>query len=86
MSRTSAVSLERHDHVLLFGVATCGVDDRTFGRSHARGTQTVSCPRQNAAVQMCVLRTNQLKPVPATRTIHDHVGWNVFKWGSYFYC
>ena len=37
MSRTSAVSLERPDHVLLFGVAACGVDDRTFDHSHARG-------------------------------------------------
>ena len=86
MSRTSAVSLERHDHFLLFGDAACGVDDRTFDHNHVRGTQMVSCPRQNAAVQICVLRTNQLKPVPATRTIYDHVGWNVFKWGSYFYC
>ena len=76
MSRTSAVSLARHDHVLLFDDAACGVDDRIFDHSHARGTQTASCPRQNAAVQMCVLRTNQLKQVPATRTRHDQFGWN----------
>ena len=36
MSITSAVSLERPDHVLLFGDAACGVDDRTFGHIHAR--------------------------------------------------
>ena len=77
MSRTSVVSLERDAHVLLFGDAACGDDDRTFDHSHARGIQMVSCPRQNAAVQMCVLRTSQLKPVPATRTRHDHFGGNV---------
>ena len=77
MSRTSAVSLEQHDHVLLFGVAACGVDDRTFDHSHAQGTQMVSCPRQNAAVLVCVLLTSQLKPVPAIRTRHGHFGWNL---------
>ena len=77
MSRTSVVSLERHDHVLLFGDAACGVDDRTLDHNHARGIQMVSCPRKNAVVQICVLRTSQLKQVPATRTIHDHFGWNI---------
>ena len=77
MSRTSVVSLARRDHVLLFGDAACGVDDRTFDHSHAWDMQTSSCPRQNAAVQICVLLTNQLKPLPATRTRHDHFGWNV---------